>query len=76
MNVQQLIDKLQKVENKSIPVCIARTGHAMGSSGTGMYKTGIELYAIKEANFVEGDSLGGRDEIETIDHIELLEEEE
>jgi len=77
MIAQKLIDELQKLKNKDIPVYIAEKEQAMGSSRTGIYNTGnIGLSEIEEVNFMEGDSLGAFNELEKVDHIEILKKEE
>ena len=72
MIVKELLEILQGV-NPTTQIVIARESHAMGSSQTGMYEIDI-LRTIKEAKFMEADTLAGLDELEKVNRIELMEE--
>lgn len=76
MTVQEIIDELQKVKDKTIPVTVAITTYARGSEWTGMYSTGSNPVEIVEIVFSAGDKFAGINELDEVDHIEIIIEEE
>jgi len=71
MTVQELIDKLQEIKDKTIPITVAKTTYAMGSSWTGMYAAGSEPVEITNIGFFAGDKLAGINELDEVDHVEI-----
>ena len=76
MTVQELIDELQKVGNKSVPVCHLKTLFFRGSSWTGIYEAGSEPIAIVKVIVCKGDTLAGMNELDKIDHVDLISSED
>lgn len=76
MTVHELIAELEKIQNKTIPVCIIKPTFSRGSSRTGMWESGSKAVNIKVAKFVDADEFAGLDEIDKIAHVELFEGED
>lgn len=71
MILQEVIDELQKIPNKNIPVVILHEKMNCGSSQTGVWGSEecVELHRIK---LVEADELAGLTGIDKVQHIELI----
>lgn len=72
MTVKKLLDELQKVDNKNIPVAVAMTTYAQGSEWTGMYENGSKPVEIVKIISLVGDKLAGVNDLDEVDHIEIV----
>ena len=72
MTVQEMIDELQKVKDKTIPMAVAITTYAQGSEWTGMYESGSRPVEIVRVGIFEGDKLSGVNELDEVNHVEIV----
>lgn len=72
MTVEELLNNLQKVKDKTIPITVAITTYSQGSEWTGVYESGSKPVEITKTVFSAGDKLAGVNELDEVDHIEII----
>ena len=72
MTVGELLNKLQKVKDKTIPITVAKVTYSQGSEWTEMYESGSEPVEITKITLLVGDKLAGINELDEVDHVEII----
>jgi len=69
MTVKELMEQLENISDKNIPVGVQKTIMCCGSAQTGMYEGGTECLDIKKIVLVEADTLGALTSIDEVTHL-------